>query len=175
MQIEMEKWKMEKYMKVIILLSMIIGVSVGVFAYDYEVAVGDPFVQADVYGEFDYIKLSNREFTMYLTEFDSHYRESLGWFSADYQEIDVVVVIDGIEYERSMFCHKEGLSELEVESATIVFSYYMVENVYTSRALWGGIIVAAWIAFMSGMILYLIGGVIQILRFEALQCQICKK
>lgn len=165
---------MEKYMKVIILLSMIIGVSVGVFAYNYEVAVGDPFVQADVYGEFDYIKLGNKEFTMYLTEIKSHQRKSLGWVSAEYQEIDVVVVIDGIEYERSMFCHKEESSELDVESATIIVSYYMEENVFTSRALWSGVIDTAFIAFISGLILYMIGGAIEVLRFEAAQRRICK-
>ena len=98
---------MEKYMKVIILISIIIGFSVGVLAYNEEVAAGEPFVQAGVYGEdFDYIELSNREFTIYLTASNRHERESLGWISADYQEIDVIVVIDGIEYERSMFCYK---------------------------------------------------------------------
>jgi hypothetical protein len=129
---------MKKHEKVIILISIIIGISAGSLVYNNEVAIGEPFIQVDVYGEFDYVKLSNREFTIYLTESNLHCRESLGWVSADYQEIDIIIVIDGIEYERSMFCCKGESSELAVESVTIVVSYYMEENVSTSGAVWIG-------------------------------------
>lgn len=152
---------MEKYKKVFILITIVIGFSVGSLAYDNAVAVGEPFVQADAYGEFDYVKLSNREFTLYLTESNLHDRESLGWFSADYLEIDVIVVIDGIEYERSMFCHKGESSELEVESATIIFSFYMEEDAYTFNALITGIVVTIMTIVITGAILWMIDGVVQ--------------
>ena len=152
---------MEKYKKVLILIVIVIGFSVGSLAYDNAVAVGEPFAQADVYGEFDYVKLSNREFTMYLTESNPHERESLGWFSADYLEIDVIVVIDGIEYERSMFCYKGESSELEVESVTIIFSFYMEEDTYTFNALITGIVIAGMTIVVAGVVLWMIDDIVQ--------------
>lgn len=151
---------MEKYMKVIILISIIIGASVGILGYNEAVSIGEPFVQIDVYGEeFDYIKVSNDEFTIYLAGYNLHDRESLEWVSADYQEIDVIVVINGIKYERSMFCCKGESSEFEVEGVNIKFSYYMEENVFTSRAVLLGIIVAVWFSFMVGVLLWALEGI----------------
>jgi hypothetical protein len=152
---------MEKYKKVLILLSVIIGISIGSLVYENEVAIGEPFVQCEAYGEFDYVKLSNREFKIYLTESNSYYRESLGWFSADYQEIDVIIVIDGIEYERSMFCCKGESSGLAVESVTIVVSYYMEENVSTFRAVGIGIFVAMVTTFITIFALWAIDDIVQ--------------
>jgi len=155
---------MEKYKKVLILLSIVIGFSVGSLVYNNAVAIGEPFVQVEAYGEFDYIKISNREFTMYLTKFNCFDRESLEWVSIDYQEIDVVVVIDGIEYERSMFCYKGESSELEVESAHIIFSFYMEENVYTFGALLFGAFVAVITTFVVILPLWMVGEMIQNIR-----------
>lgn len=152
---------MKRYENVLILLSIIIGISVGSLVYGNAVAIGEPFVQVDAYGEFDYVKLSNREFTIYLTESNLYSRESLGWVSADHQEIDVIVVIDGIEYERSMFCCKGESSELAVESVTIVVSYYMEENISTSSAVSSGVIVTIMTAFISGVTLWAIGDMVQ--------------
>lgn len=155
---------MERYKKVLLVLSIIIGLSIGAHFYTNKIAAGEPFVQGGVYGEFDYVKLSNREFTLYLTESNLHDRESLGWISADYQEIDVVVVIDGIEYERSMFCYKGESSELEVENVTIIFSYYMEENTFTADALFSGIMGALAAGTFSLLILGTVGELIVIRR-----------
>lgn len=124
---------MERYKKVLIVLSIIIGLSVGIYTYDAQVAEGKPFVQGGVYGgEFDYVKLSNREFTLYLTESDLHDRVMLAFSGKyKYQEFDVLVVINGLEYERSMLCYIEESSELEVEDVTIVVSFYMEKNMFT--------------------------------------------
>jgi hypothetical protein len=152
---------MEKYKNALILISIIIGLSVGWLVYANEVAIGEPFVQCEAYGEFDYVKLSNREFKIYLTESNLHDRESLGWVSADYQEIDVIVVVNGIEYERSMFCCKGESSELAVESVNIVVSYYMEENVSTENAVCVGMIVFIITTIISIMTLWTIGNMAQ--------------
>lgn len=122
---------MEQYKKVLVVLSILAGLSMGMAFYHAQVAEGKPFIQGGVYGEFDYVKLSNRNFVLYLTESNLHDRAMFILGDYEYQEFDVVVVIDGLKYERSMFCYIEESSELEVENVTIVVSFYMEENIFT--------------------------------------------
>lgn len=105
----------------------------GMYFYNAQVARGKPFIQGGIHGgEFDYVKLDNREFTLYLTELNLHDRAMLSCFGEyEYMEFDVLVVIDGIKYERFMFCYMEETSELEVENITIKVSFYMEENIFT--------------------------------------------